>query len=95
MAQNMVAEHYERYFDIIFNFKAKQNLVVELIYERDFDMIFISMAAHILVAELYETDFDMIFIPMAAQILVAELYERDFDMIFPFKGNSKLRSRAL
>ena len=34
----MIVEHYER-FDIIFHFKAAQNLVAEH-YERDFDMIF-------------------------------------------------------
>ena len=27
--QNVVAEHYERYFDLIFRLKADQNLVVE------------------------------------------------------------------
>ena len=32
-------EHYERYFDMIFHFKAAQNLVVEH-YERYFNMIF-------------------------------------------------------
>ena len=45
-------------------------------------MIFISMVAHILVAEQHERDFHMIFCFKMDQILVAELYERDFDMIF-------------
>ena len=37
-AQNLVAEHYERDFDMIFNVKTVQNLVAEHC-ERDFDMI--------------------------------------------------------
>ena len=35
----MAAEHYVRDFDMISQYKAAQNLVVEL-YERDFEMIF-------------------------------------------------------
>ena len=70
----MVAEHYARDFDMIFHFKAAQNLVVER-YEIDFDMIFHIKAAQNLVAEHYERFFDMIFHINAAQILVADHYE--------------------
>ena len=49
----MVAEHSERNFDVIFNFKAAQN-VVAFHYERDFDMIFHFKAAQNLVVEHYE-----------------------------------------
>ena len=42
VAQILVAENYEMYFDIIFHFKAEQILVAEH-YERDFAMIFFSL----------------------------------------------------
>ena len=38
-AQNLVAEHYERDFDMTFHLKVAQNLVAEH-YERDFNMIY-------------------------------------------------------
>ena len=39
VAQNLVAEHYDRDFEIIFHFKAVEKVVAEH-YERDFDMVF-------------------------------------------------------
>ena len=39
VAQNLAAEHYERYFDKIFHFNVAQNLAAEH-YERYFDKIF-------------------------------------------------------
>ena len=39
-----IAQHYERYVDMIFHIKAAQNLVAEY-YEGDFDMIFLIKAA--------------------------------------------------
>ena len=56
-AQNFVAEHYERDFDMIFHFKPAQKLVAEH-YERDFVMVFHSKAAQNLVAEHYERGYD-------------------------------------
>ena len=44
MAQNLIAEHYEKDFYMIFNLKPAQNLVAEH-YGRDFDMIFCFVAA--------------------------------------------------
>ena len=38
-AQNLAAEHYEKYFDLNFHFKLPQNLVSKH-YERDFVMNF-------------------------------------------------------
>ena len=38
-SQDLVAEHYEWYFDMIFHFKADQNISAEY-YERDFRIIF-------------------------------------------------------
>ena len=52
-AQNLVAEHYERDFDLIFRLKAEQKLVVEQC-ELDFYMIFHFKEAQYLVAEHYE-----------------------------------------
>ena len=51
----MVAEHYERDFDMIFHFKAAENLVA-VHYVRDFDIIFHFniKADQNLVAEDYE-----------------------------------------
>ena len=49
-AQNLVAEHYERDFDLIFRLKADQNLVIEHC-EWDFYMIFHFKEAEHLVAE--------------------------------------------
>ena len=43
-AQNFVAEHHKRDFDMIFSFIGVQNLVAEH-HDRDFDMIFNFMAA--------------------------------------------------
>ena len=40
MAQNLIAEHYGRYFYTIFHFKTAQNLIAEH-YERYFYMIFL------------------------------------------------------
>ena len=56
----MVAEPYGREFDMIFYYKAAQNLVTEH-NERDFDMILYFKVAQNLVAEHYERDFDIIF----------------------------------
>ena len=42
--QNLIAEHYERDFDMIFHFKLAQNLDAEH-YVRNFDMIFYFLAA--------------------------------------------------
>ena len=39
MAQNVVAVHYEKDFDMIFHFNVAKNFVAEY-DERDFDMIF-------------------------------------------------------
>ena len=47
--QKLVAEHYERYFDIIFHYKTTQNLDAKH-YERYFDMIFHFTVAQNLVA---------------------------------------------
>ena len=44
---------YERYLDIIFHYKAGQNLVTEQ-YERDFEMIYYFKVAQNLVADHYE-----------------------------------------
>ena len=42
--KKLVAEHYERDFDMIFNVKAAQNFAAER-YGIDFDRIFLIMAA--------------------------------------------------
>ena len=42
--QILIAEHYERDFDMIFNVKATQNSAAER-YGIDFDRIFLIMAA--------------------------------------------------
>ena len=52
----MVAVHYERDFDMIFRFKAAQN-VVAFHYERDFDMIFHFKVDQNLVADHNARDF--------------------------------------
>ena len=81
---------YERYFDLIFHFKADQNLVADH-YERFFDLIFHFIATQNLVAQHYGIDFDMIFQFTAAQNLVAEInyiwnrYWHDF----PYNCSSK------
>ena len=38
-AQNLIAEHYERDFDMIFHFNAAKNFVADY-EERDFELIF-------------------------------------------------------
>ena len=53
VAQNLVAEHYEIDFEIIFHFKTAQHLVVAEHHKRDFDMLFHFMVAQNLVAEHY------------------------------------------
>ena len=49
-AEYVVAEHYERNFDMIFHFLVALNLVADH-YARDFDMIFHFKVAQNLVAE--------------------------------------------
>ena len=56
----MVAELYERDFDMIFHFKAAQNLVAEH-YVRDFGIIYHFKADQILVAEHCEWYYDIFF----------------------------------
>ena len=51
---------YERYFDMIFHFKALQNFIAEHLW-KIFCMIFHFKATQNLVAERYVIDFDMIF----------------------------------
>ena len=65
-AHNLVAEHFERHFDMIFYFMGAQNLIAEH-YERYFDMIFHFKTPQNLVAEHYERYFDMIFYFMGSK----------------------------
>ena len=63
--KKLVAEHYERNFDMNFLFMAPQILIAEHC-ERDFDMIFNVKAAQNFAAERHGIDFDRIFLIMAA-----------------------------
>ena len=77
----MVAEHYVRDIDMVFYYKAAQNLIAE---HNERDIIWFSTIERFknLVAEHYVRDIDMIFHYKAAQNLAAEHYVRDIDMIF-------------
>ena len=75
----------KRDFDMIFHFKATQNLVAEH-YGREFDMIFHFKAIQNLVAKHYERNFVMNFHFKVTQNMVADHYERDFDRNFYFKA---------
>ena len=90
--QILIAEHYEREFDMIFHVKAAQNFAAER-YGIDFYWIFLIMAAQHFVAEHSEFstlrwiktrlqstmkyNFDMIFPIKEAQKMVAELYMKE------------------
>ena len=54
--QILIAEHYERDFEIIFHVKAAQNFAAER-YRIDFDMIFHFEAAQNFVAKHYKSRF--------------------------------------
>ena len=60
LLKNLVAEHYEIDFDMIFRLSAAQNLVAEH-YIIEFYMLFHFKAAQTLVAEHYIIEFYMIF----------------------------------
>ena len=74
-AQNLIAEHYRRDFDMIFHLKLEtaQNLV-GLQHERDFHMIFHFKKSQKISCRA-QGNFDMNFLFMAPQILISEYYE--------------------
>ena len=75
-------EHCEGDFDMIFHFKAAQN-VVALHYERDFDMISCFKTAQNLVTEHYERYFDIIFHFKGSSILGCRALCKRFLLDFP------------
>ena len=71
-AQNFIAEHEERDFELIFQFKTAQN-VVRRQHERDFHMIFhFKKSQKISCRQHYEGNFDMNFLFMAPQIWISK-----------------------
>ena len=66
-AQNIIAEHEERDFELIFQFKTARN-VVRRHYERDFNIILEKLVAD----QRYEGNFDMNFLFMEPQTWIAE-----------------------
>ena len=73
-AQNLIAEHYRRDFDMIFHLKldTAQNLF-GLQHERDFHMIFHFKKSQKISCRA-QGNFDMNFLFMAPQILISEYY---------------------
>ena len=81
-----LAEHEERDFELIFQFKTPQN-VVRRHFERDFDMnIHLKLeAAQNLVRQQHEWDFHMIsHFKKSRKISCRQHYEGNFDMNFLF-----------
>ena len=81
----MVVEHYQRYFDMIFHFKAAQNLISSTM---KYILTWFSTLSWLKnwLQSTYERYFDLIFPFKADQNLVAELCEIDFDMLFHVKA---------